>query len=1722
MVIEYNDESSIQITLEDQTKTITIYSVVGPTSVSISQSSSVVYPDYTYTFKVYIDSEVDLTEDIEAITDWISSTSYAYWIIYLIDDDGEYKELSQEEIASYLTITYLSTSYDSENDKQTINFGIKFNPTTDTSLSYFVARFNVAGVNGTLYANTEFTLVPQKIDNINIKNYVTIDDELQQYNVIQPYSNGLISIDTVPTTGYYDYLVIKDVTGGSQLITFAQVDEDGNRLSSYDATTSDGLGIILTKLTDENGNALTTYVATAIDSSYDSITHTIQVSAYLSDGTLLATNYIEIDVRLLPGVELTYYQPSGSVEWTIDTATQTDYLAVGTSATFKATAKNSDGDISVSITSDDISDISSYYSVVSNTNGFYTLTYIGSTDNLSTFIGNTITLTFTTTSTIDTGMQETGSASVTFTFVYFVIYDVSVTTSRTTSSTNGQEVYGNYGQTVDFEFYFADTDISYNSSVYDTISSTIDSILEELNSGEYLKWYSEETSNWISTSALDSSQIKYDTENRTIVVYEGNTFTQFSIEFNLVLATDNSGSNLTGMYEIASYGTDSGEQFRKVYDLTFSLANTEFEPTVITSEEDFLDMSMGSESNYILAVDLVLENYTPMSLDVNTFDGNGHTITILSFAEFTSSDLQAGLFTEISSTTMVMNLQVEYQFGTISVADSTNSFKVSDYVQLDSDSYTYTSVSVGGLAVVNNGVITNCKVVGTFAVETPNLSVSNRSIEFYIGGLVTTNTGYITNSVSELSIAAMANVGGLVYENSGKIVSSYFNARDNGTNTADGDEGGLIYIYYGSQSTSVVKVEVGGFAVVNSGQILMSYVDVGTSSNSSGSQVLGNMSAKDESAGFVYSNSGTIQNCYVTMDQFGENSNTFSGFAISNSGTIDCCYTYINGGERSSNSASMFISSSGNTGEITDSYIVISNTESETVNNGIEGLSVVRRSSMYLQSSYSAFTFGDNSSAVWYTDNSLPKLVSTTEISPFTTSSGSYTTDSSGNLIYSSGFKTITLTLEIDDDGNESYVSSVDYSNYGTKTYPYLIYSVNSWNTYFTETNRSSYYRIVCDIDFDGTTPLSSAITFQGNIQGNCMDIEGIVLYTQESLDAIGLFAQMESVSGVVNSVRNLNIVDADIRATKTQAVGTLAGIISGFNLYNISVSSSSVILGNNAVGGLAGVIRGQFDVENIYSNVSVNASYDSNLTGYSVYLSINNGQTASYNLSDVSYAGSVFGIADGYYIYSSYNSEQRTTNTYYYIKNIVVDGEISIVAENAGGVIGLVGEMTYLQNVDVDITGYKISGYQYSAGIVAENRGIVDDANIVYTPTEGYDNLFNNSYTTAAGLVGLNLGGLVMNSSADIDITRSSTSGSVGIVAGIVGRNIDGSIYNVTYSGELLLANTNSLEITAGIVGAMYSSSTLTSYSSGLNNILSDCSSAIPSTTPIYYIDSSTNSISSSETDLTLSLSLENCSVAKSTITYWMNNLSYYYTYTNIESSNIYTDYDEALNASRILGIAIGVLDATSYNSIASSLNYGWSGDYLVVNGDYNIDMLAVFAGSMYNGANVVTSYVNVLDNSGLELDDYSINYMFYIYGQQVGSFDSWSTGLNGEKVLITSVNTNSDSLYQLTGHYYDDSNIRYVSINSSDFVVYANDSSIRYYTTITDYDIYLCFDIGYYSGYYYATSTDTEGTIIASNPSIYLSVDEENVILTIYNSSTIATATVIAEYSYTCTTLS
>ncbi len=1417
-----NTNTNLSVPIEyPKQANFSLYSTLGATKVAFSYDDALVYLNDTITLNMLFETDTNLGDKKKIqnniISAWNSDgVELSDGILLKIASGKTDLDFESENVLITVQKSEFNQELNSHRIKLIIEFvGLKSeNFITDTekelNITCELAYGNTAQVN--------YTVLAQRINKIEIKNYYkekSDDTDLILGDVLKAETPGQIIIDMVPNNAHYTYLEISDITGSDEIL-FIQLDANGNAISVEGDLSSDRKGIKL--YSDSTNSTGRIVVKTQIDNRYSSKIHIIEVRAYYSFSNgdiLLHSARKEIDVKMLPKVKVQYVLPSGIDSTEADNSEHKEILlAKGATANLKITTENTTRDFEYLLSGK----LKDKFTLVQTSGMHYELT--PNTTDMT--MGESIILTVNGYADMGLGTYEMATCSMEFKITNFVIHSISVNSSLNIPS--NPEIYGYFDKEIKLNFYFDKTDISYydETTHSDKINDTVYSYVRDIETsvyGDLRQIYSilkelNTTDSYISLikSAGEVSTLdKVFLAGNTLSVEENyNKDVQLQIAFKVKNISQNSNSPNWKVVPTTDEGQEKNYSQIKKYKLNFRSATNWYEPTVVNSREDFLKMESGER--YILNTDLTEENnnqaltdYSPLDLDLLEFDGNGHKIEIQSFAPFQDQEIKAGLFKQIYENMIVKNVVLEYNSKeimgnhTLGHADATTG-KIDFYDFCQNEEVAFTSASFGGITAVNNGVITNCQVFGEIAVNASVLEQSSSgqyAVNLFLGGMVAENsaTGYISNSTSTLSIFSQANMGGFAHSNHGKIVSC-------AVEEGEFDKRTTFYGYNSNLGNTIV-VEMSGFVVSNSGDISMSYVNL--TANSSSAQIIrGTMSAKDISSGFAYSNTGNITDAYVQISQTGTNNNTFAGFTYRSSGKIERAYSFINNGVLQDKNDVMFAPAG--TKNLKNCLEFV--TAQSGYDNGNENLTTLDAGHRFNQQSYERLGFafgGRKNGAVWVIESGqLPKLVSTLE---------KVVDNSKTGLIKIKEIQDTDIS-----DGQNDIKYKLNFATYGTKENPYIIASLNDWNNYFDENLNifmNGYYRIVKDINFStvGGNPQTSKTVFKGNIQGNNMTLDGIMLYSKQVLSSIGLFKELQSSvdSNIENAIRNLTITATSVWASSTSAVGVLAGIVEDFALYNITIDSPNVVMvGKNAVGGLAGIIKGDCDVDQISSNIGANSTRASTLSNYSIYVSKANGNKET-NLNKVYYAGAVAGIVDMFNSNKiNVNNARDITNHYLKVQNIdVASNSLVLAGDTVGVAFGFLGEKVMLKNANVDITG-EINGSQYSSGLVGENRGVIQNANVNIR-----EDVFKKSKYALGGAVGLNLGGLVLN----VTVTAFAEVSDYAFTAGgIVARNVYGTISNCHFDGEINAYHTG------GIVGANYSSKILRQATTGNGAIDSDC----------------------------------------------------------------------------------------------------------------------------------------------------------------------------------------------------------------------------------------------------------------------------------------------------------
>lgn len=1194
---------------------------------------------------------------------------------------------------------------------------------------------------------------PQEITSLIPLNYRMNEgvDELSIDNanlsqIIRPGSSNIITIDIAPSIAIYDYVEIVDTTTQDQIL-FQQVDENFDPLDNMDTWVDNGI-----KLKKYDATTSRLYLIARLPLNVSSnITHTLQIRAYSKDGKVLKEEYLNIEAVMYPTIVMSYIPPKGDI-LTVNTqvdggvrheAIKTTNLALGVEAELNVATYNIDAEslqynITIKDDRDNIIPNANYVYLNYQYGKYYLQFNNASKHNWGDLLGKTIVVTFTASKELN-GIVERCSASIEFTIRRMVIHAVSI--DRTNSK---GEIYGDWGENFDFQFYFDRTDISYYNNGYWNIQYTLSNTTTDIENEDIYSIHNilERINKWNSSVVelyymdknrkLPSSEdIKLDSDR----VIDGVTISNNEDKHKFTVnASSESNINSKKLYITMDlhYSRDGrpilregGLEVASQFNFYLTDKSSRFEEFLtVSNQQEFEDMQIGKY--YRLINDIELRDYTPLDTAIGALDGDGYTITIKSFNEsqliqnYISSAMHIGLFSTLAEEALIQNLVVYYNLDSHS-GDSILNFETSVSMQEKRTNNIY----FGGIAAINLGIITNVKVIGRFKLIASYISPDKISIGGITAENGSTESQYkiatITGAESSISISAMASIGGISVVNNGKITNSLFNGKIESKDTAQ----------YAS------SIFTAGFVVnnTNRGYISLSYVNCGLVDNGYNIHTVGAI------GGFVFNNNGEINNCYINQTSIKSQGN-IGGFVYKSSGKIDACYSYASLG--SSWFYEEFIHSTEDVGTISNCYVI---TDSDR-NLNVQGLLKIKVADVQEQSLYKGFVFSNTSNGIWTITDKGPHLAN-------------------------AGF----------DDNRREYYNI------------YNISDIETFETYFkTEGSNieGKVFRIVRDIDFstfDGN-PITSTKTLRANLEGNDMTLINYNINNQSNIESVGLFSVISTLN-TGTYVRNLILRPESIKASQSMAVGALAGTIDGANIYNIDIDASNIlILGKNAVGGLAGVIKGFFDIQGITSNASGLVSYSNNVgKQYNLYKGKNvTGSPAIDNLHEVSYIGSIAGIVDGYDA-SRYTAINRDVEEFYTISNLIVYGDIKLIGETVGGAFGLVGERTQVKNITYNLSSNSIYQAVYiSGGLVGENRGIIQDANIY-----AYDTSNNTKANTSAcfdgfarvngGIVGVNIGGLVYNSSSDIDICSNVDIATVG---GIVGRNIEGCIYNCEVSSTL------------------------------------------------------------------------------------------------------------------------------------------------------------------------------------------------------------------------------------------------------------------------------------------------------------------------------------------------
>lgn len=1449
-------------------KGITLHPLKGANSILSSMSSANISASDVLSVTLTIDSDI---ED-ETIACDIYDENWT--LVY--DSNGYSFAQGSVVTESLFNVNILS------NDNNIYNLSIELNKNKldEVGGSYYMLRFYATSNSSNVYVDVKLNILTQEIIRLDVNNYsfkenVSQGETYNYYptNTLTNQNPSLLDIMVYPAYASYSYLTVtSSVVNGEKLslISMRKGSQTGESSSAFyvdNLTNFEFIenGIKIFNNSNSNAEIARFYIRALATSAIkvDTIFN-IYINAYDKNGEVV---YSYIHSLLI--------SPPVKAGLSIEGKTEVDgkyYALMGEQLTVKMIIEKSQTISSYKLvrkvdnqeTSDGIGIVSFNNDYVSIDSKYYQATF---TINLDENSLNNFVFQVTTKRTIN-GKEELTISQLN---VYVIPFELNFAKTEVKNGNSGSNIFGDiyFSHTLDFniganytesgEKYYKNflENYTYSGNNY-FINSNLNSKLEVLRTNLY----------YVNDDGSVSSI--YNKETKT---YRADYPVEFSesTETDELLFIGNSLGTQKMRFEMRATFPD-GTTYVYRFDFTIQIKAelNDDEPVQIYTAQEFLDaFNQADTEHYMLMKDIRLYDYTPITStqSVASLDGNGFTISLCSFA---SDVTNFALFENIDADTVVKNVRVNiYNLGLLNI-----------------DSSVVTQVNYAPMAINNNGIITNSEVVNLFngigvdtKQQTSGILLSTdyaAGIEAKTAGFVLNNNGTITNSrvgvnsttyttykansngtvteksysgefLPQFNINSFGDIAGFVYENTGHITSSFVsNVRI--INSSDIDY------------TTITS----GFVVKNSGTISMSYTKGIKASTSDIHATRYGIETSGIASGFVYENSSSISDCYSNINLTNTQNNpgrTSSGFVYKN---LE--------GAKISNSLSLSRIINATTTQRNFSgvdelgnYMCASDTiencyyyDQEAIDSDdiiiqdAYGENATSISSVIMEAYFYGFNFSknDNDDGIWVMTGIGPELVSANDIA----TSIRYMSEKSANL----------------EKPKTSYVNDF---RYGSKSNPILIKDATTFNEAFSGTANKSVdnyvniesntifgnYRLIDNIDLhdlasetETYTLNSSTKTLSGNFtsdasgkfDGNGFEITNLSITNSgedKNLLSYGMFSEI--TGGAI--VENVNIVLGDqnnekeifgIEAKNIPNVGTLAGKVEDSKIVNVNVSAlqkadTVTVRGKNAVGGIAGLVKGEsYIINSKVQDINVTAAYyPANVQGtsYSDY----NEYSRWYDTENLSYAGGVVGILD-YYTEATKNTEtfqdkiSITDATMVLVKNI---GTSVIEGGTVGGIAGYTGNLTTLQDVQYmpytkTVSDYEKQGlYSYNGfagGIAGLNKGYLrqvrsehDDVNIFYeedglsltlqqlielnslsyyytsqniTGESGESNgtetayergnlqlFYKENYSPIAigGLVGLQCGGKIEKSYSKINVRASNAKiagGIVGIVAAI------------------------------------------------------------------------------------------------------------------------------------------------------------------------------------------------------------------------------------------------------------------------------------------------------------------------------------------------------------------
>ena len=773
----------------------------------------------------------------------------------------------------------------------------------------------------------------------------------------------------------------------------------------------------------------------------------------------------------------------------------------------------------------------------------------------------------------------------------------------------------------------------------------------------------------------------------------------------------------------------------------------------------------------------------------------------------------------------------------------------------------------------------------------------------------TISTSYVNNMQMEVWKQEVNSTGiataGFVTRNSGYIYGSY---------AAGWEEGNVEDVNH-------------TFIVTTPGSNILTYVlnnSVVTTDDFSNTRKLGGGIFSDAYVGgFVYENTKYIEDCYSNLNLSGNplfacNKNIIATINADNiANLIVGGFVYKNGDDaivKTSYSASK-INATSNTHGVFAGTNAVSSVATEGVVDGCYFLIEAIEADVLKYDKQPANPLSDAAgynldAGAEVSDTEVNEFVQPSSFASFSFDNSSYNTidgsNSSGvwaikkldneygypELVSANNVATSVRVINVvktNSETNDYYYNYVEGYEKGSEHNPQVVTTALEFNNLFNDVinantlvneNISAKFtdnlRLVKNIDFSNVILTSSVVEYTSLINqlavfdGNYMSLVDIKLSDEATGNfAYGLFRTLNKVG-----VKCLTLSIVEVNASTAVSVGALAGIIVNSDINNINLVAASEetedrisgrIIGNNYVGGLAGIIVASDEyvphkIQNINTNLSIiagHASVDeavmtlkpgiiwnkiippSELEGTG---SANNNLRLQYIPTTYYYAGGLAGAIDlmqasedgALEIVSDQNVKRIKVGTVSQSSPISAQytNIISIQGQYAGGIVGFMGGNTMLEDASFQVFDdgeNAIISYFVAGGIVAQNYGVVSqtyisfneayqeevdddliryingETNVTWTRTD----FFQGTPTFVGGIVGVNAGssssnGFVKDSFNRINVVNENATA----IGGIVGASHIGSISNVYTTATVMGNMSNTSSSIGAIIGKVLTDS--------------------------------------------------------------------------------------------------------------------------------------------------------------------------------------------------------------------------------------------------------------------------------------------------------------------------